>query len=118
MNNNIMQQQIVDSIVLLNTIMGTDLLGVYLYGSAVIGGLQRYSDIDLCVVTKRATTSAEKKNIFKSLLGISGRYMKEVKRPIELTIVEQAAVNPWQYPPQCDFQYGEWLREDLSLIHI
>lgn len=52
-----MQQQLNESVELLKMILGTDLLGVYLYGSSLVGGLQKYSDIDLFVVTNRATTS-------------------------------------------------------------
>lgn len=105
-----MQQQLKDSLDLLKTLLGPDLLGVYLYGSALIGGLQKYSDIDLFVITNRVTTSEEKTKLIANLLKISGIYMKGSKRPIEMTIVEKTAVNPWKYPPHCDFQYGEWLR--------
>lgn len=105
------QQQIKDSLDLLRKILGPDLLGVYLYGSSVVGGLQKYSDIDLFVVTNRATTSEEKRQLIASLLQISGLYMKSSKRPIEMTLVDKAMINPWRYPPQFDFQYGEWLRD-------
>jgi streptomycin 3"-adenylyltransferase len=40
--------------------------------------------------------------------------MKSSKLPIELTIVVQSEVNPWHYPPQFDFQYGDWLREQFE----
>ncbi len=40
------QQQLKDSLSLLKMILGSDLFGVYLYGSAFVGGLQKYSDID------------------------------------------------------------------------
>ena len=46
-----MQQQLKDSLELLKMILGPDLLGVYLYGSSLVGGLQKYSDIDVFVVT-------------------------------------------------------------------
>lgn len=105
-----MQQQLNSSLELLKKMLGPDLLGVYLYGSSVVGGLQKYSDVDLFVVTGRAMTSEEKSKLISNLLDISGLYMKGSKRPIEMTIVERAEVNPWQYPPHCDFQYGEWLR--------
>lgn len=55
-----MQQQLKSSVELLKAIFGSDLLGVYLFGSAIVGGLQRYSDIDLFVVTNRMTTLEEK----------------------------------------------------------
>ncbi len=108
------QQQLKDSLELLKMILGPDLLGVYLYGSALVGGLQKYSDIDLFVVSNRVTTTEEKTKLAANLLQISGIYMKGSKPPIEMTIVEKAAINPWQYPPHCDFQYGDWLRESLE----
>ena len=109
-----MQQQLKDSLELLKMILGPDLLSVYLYGSSLVGGLQKYSDIDLLVVTNRATTSEEKTRLIANLLQISGIYMKSSKLPIEMTIVEQAVINPWQYPPHFDFQYGDWLRKSFE----
>ncbi|NNM59958.1 MAG: DUF4111 domain-containing protein [Legionellales bacterium] len=119
-----MQQQLKESLELLKMILGSDLLGVYLYGSSLVGGLQKYSDIDLFVVVKRATTPEEKTRLIAHLLPISGIYMKSSKRSIEMTFVEKSAINPWHYPPHCDFQYGEWLRQsfekgmlDLGMTH-
>ena len=109
-----MQQQLKNCLELLKTILGSDLLGVYLYGSSLVGGLQKYSDIDLFVVMTRTTTSAEKTRLVANLLQISGLYMKSSKRPIEMTLVKKAMINPWQYPPRFDFQYGEWLRESFE----
>ncbi len=108
------QQQLQACLELLKTILGPDLLGVYLYGSSLVGGLQKYSDIDLFVVTRRTTTPEEKKKLIASLLEISGLYMKGPKRPLEVTIVERSEVNPWRYPPHFDFQYGEWLRDEFE----
>jgi streptomycin 3"-adenylyltransferase len=100
---------------LLKDVLGRDLLGVYLYGSAIVGGLQRYSDIDIFVISNRQSTSEEKAQLENNLLKISGIYgvSKEV-RPIEVTIVVKSEVNPWHYPPQFDFQYGDWLRKDFE----
>lgn len=109
-----MQQQLEDSLELLKIILGSDLLGVYLYGSSLVGGLQKYSDIDLFVITNRVTTPEKKISLIANLLQISGIYMKGSKRPIEMTLVEKAKINPWQYPPHFDFQYGEWLRESFE----
>jgi predicted nucleotidyltransferase len=106
--------QISQSLKLLKNMLAEDLLGVYLYGSAVQGGLQRYSDLDLFVVLNRETTIEEKKQLVSGLLDISGIYMNDTKPPIELTIVVKPDVNPWKYPPRFDFQYGEWLREEFE----
>lgn len=105
------QDQIRACLDLITHLLGGNALAVYLYGSAVVGGLQRYSDLDLFVVTNRSIAYEEKTALVKALLVISGIYMKEEKFPIELTIVSKSEVNPWRYPPRCDFQYGEWLRE-------
>lgn len=109
-----MQQQLKDSLELLKMILGSDLLGVYLFGSSLVGGLQKYSDLDIFVVTNRATTSEEKTRLIAKLLQISGIYMKSSVLPIEMTLVEKMAINPWRYPPHFDFQYGEWLRESFE----
>ena len=98
---------------LIKEIFGQDLLGVYLYGSSILGGLQKYSDIDLFVVSNRATRREEKAKLAAALLKISGIYMKNKKLPIEMTIVEKPEINPWRYPPRFDFQYGEWLVNNL-----
>lgn len=110
----IAQEQIHQSLKVVQDTLGLDLLGIYLYGSSILGGLQKYSDIDFFVISNRATTREEKAQLVKSLLTISGLYMKGEKRPIEMTIVEKSAINPWQYPPRFDFQYGEWLREQFE----
>ena len=112
--NHEMQQQLRDSLELLKMILGPDLLGIYLYGSSLVGGLQKYSDIDLFIVTNRITTLEEKTRLLTNLLQISGIYMKSSKLPIEMTIVEKAMINPWQYPPHFDFQYGDWLRKSFE----
>ena len=106
--------QIQDSLHLLKDTFGSDLLGVYLYGSALVGGLQKYSDIDLFVVNQRKTTKEEKTRLIEALVQISGIYMKGSKRPIEITLVEHTMIQPWHYPPHFDFQYGEWLRESFE----
>ncbi|MBA3816068.1 MAG: DUF4111 domain-containing protein [Parachlamydiaceae bacterium] len=109
-----MQLQLKDSVELLKRILGPDILGIYLYGSSLVGGLQKCSDIDLFAVINRATTSEEKAKLIAKLLQISGIYMKSSKLPIEMTIVEKRMINPWQYLPHFDFQYGDWLRESFE----
>lgn len=108
------KKQITQCIQLLKEILGTDLLGMYLYGSAMVGGLQKYSDIDLFVVSDRSTTYKEKIKLAANMLDISGKYQKGLKRPIELTVIEKTAINPWSYPPHFDFQYGDWLRKEFE----
>lgn len=93
---------------------GGTLLGAYLYGSAVDGGLRPDSDLDLFVVAARRLTQAEKRSLIEGLLPISGRETRPPSwRPMEVTVVAQADVRPWRYPPRWELQYGEWLREEF-----
>jgi len=117
-NNNV-NRQINQCIELLKNILNDNLLGVYLYGSSLMGGLQKFSDIDLFAVSKRETTHEEKEQLEKALLKISGIYAvsKDLK-PIELTIVIKSDINPWHYPPKFDFMYGDWMRKDFEAGEI
>lgn len=112
------EQQIEQCLILLKSILDESLLGVYLYGSSIVGGLQKYSDIDIFVVSNRSTTKEEKTKIANQMLSISGIYLKETKRPIEMTTVVKSEINPWKYPPTFDFQYGDWLRKDFEAGNI
>lgn len=95
--------------------LGRDPLGLYLFGSATLGGLRPASDLDLLAVVGRPTTRAEKEELVRRLLAISARRAgAERWRPVELTLVVGSDVRPWRYPPTMDFQYGDWLRSDFE----
>jgi predicted nucleotidyltransferase len=97
------------AVALVQEVLGDDLVGVYLFGSAVLGGLTPTSDLDLLAVTRRPTTRAQRERLIEGLLAVSMR-----PRYLELTIVVHADVRPWRYPPQMDLQYGDWLRDELE----
>jgi predicted nucleotidyltransferase len=97
---------------LVREILGHDVLGAYEHGSAVLGGVQPTSDIDILVITGRLTTLVEKRQLVEGLMAISAPFpLPGPERCVELTMVAQAQVRPWRYPPSFDLQYGEWLRE-------
>ncbi|WBB90710.1 aminoglycoside adenylyltransferase family protein [Verrucosispora sp. WMMC514] len=104
-----MTDQIRPLVGLLDQVLGDRLLGAYLHGSAVLGGLRPASDIDVLAVAARTLTDRERRSLLDGLLAISGPAHRA--RPIELTVVVAAEVRPWRYPPTADFQYGEWRRE-------
>ena len=89
-----------------------DTLGIYLYGSAVAGGLKPDSDLDIFVVASRRLTRDEKRAMVDRLMPVSGRRTRPPAwRPLEVTVVVHSDLRPWRYPPHMDLQYGEWLRE-------
>jgi predicted nucleotidyltransferase len=90
--------------------LGADLVGVYLHGSAVLGGLRPTSDLDLLAVTARPLRDADRAALAGGLLALSGR----PRRPIELVVVARDDVRPWRFPPVLQLVYGEWLRADIE----
>src|SRR5687768_7905996 len=100
---------------LLREVLGSDLLGVYLYGSAMLGGLRPHSDVDVFAVSRRTLRPSERRRLMSGVMEFSGRRAAGgPARPVELTIVTRADVHPWRYPPLRDFQYGEWLRDEYQ----
>ncbi|WP_416971427.1 aminoglycoside adenylyltransferase domain-containing protein [Streptomyces sp. 4F14] len=97
---------------LLRRVVGEgDLLGVYLHGSAVLGGLRPHSDIDVLGVVRRSLSERQRRVIVDELLELSGQ---GGYRYVELTVVVQGDVRPWRFPPLCDFLYGDWLRGEFE----
>ncbi|MBM7172778.1 DUF4111 domain-containing protein [Streptomyces sp. G44] len=111
--------QIDDVVRLVRDVFGADdTIGVYLHGSAVLGGLRPHSDLDVFVLVRRRTTTARRRALTDGLLAISGSGADagggaggEARRPVELTVAVQSDIRPWTYPPRGEYQYGEWLRE-------
>ena len=96
---------------LVREVLGSDVLGAYDHGSAVLGGVQPTSDIDILVITGRLATLVEKRQLVEGLMAISAPFPPPgPERCVEVTVVAQAQVRPWRYPPSFDLQYGEWLR--------
>lgn len=102
-------------VAIVGDVVGDALIGAYLHGSAVLGGLRPTSDIDVLAVISRPTTEPERRALVDRLLEISGRRARRGPgRPIELTILVQSDVRPWRHPPMVEFLYGEWRRNDYE----
>jgi predicted nucleotidyltransferase len=101
--------QIDRTLALLTDVLGHDVVGAYLHGSAVLAGLRARSDVDIFVVSERRLTATEKRLLVRELLAISRN-----PRPIELTIAVHGDIRPWRYPPRMDFQYGDWWRTEYE----
>jgi predicted nucleotidyltransferase len=104
-----------DVVRLARDVLGGKVLGAYLHGSAVLGGLQHDSDVDVLLVLLKQMSDGERRRLVDGLLDISGRRARlGPARPVELTGVVQADVRPWRFPPRSEFQYGEWLRDEYE----
>lgn len=94
---------------LLQETLSEDLTGVYLFGSAVLGGLKSSSDLDFMVVSERPTSIDQKRKLVSALRELSGK-----PRHLEVTVVVRNDVKPWRQPPKMDFQYGDWWHEEYD----
>jgi predicted nucleotidyltransferase len=102
-------------VTLVRDVLVRNVVGAYLLGSAVEGGLHPHSDLDVLVVCERALSRKEKRKLVDRILPISWRQTPSgIDRGIELTVVVHSDVRPWRYPPNRDFQYGDWLRLALE----
>lgn len=107
-------KQIDETINLVKAVVGEKVLGIYLYGSYIQGGLMPQSDIDIFVLLNDPTDDGEKQQLVKGLLEISIEDPNDKRRPIELNMATQAELKPWSGSPHMDFQYGEWIRQEIE----
>lgn len=112
MNISEVLEQVVE---ILNKEIENPILGIYLYGSSVSGGLRPDSDIDLLVIIKGRFAKRNKLELIKQFLQVSGEIgNQELIRPLEITIVNIDEISPWLHPIKSELQYGEWLRDKFS----
>lgn len=102
-----------------------EVAGAYLYGSGATAGLRPDSDIDLLILTRRSLTIPERSSLVSVLLSVSGwkghvSEFPEVadRRPLEVTNLVIGDLQPLTETPRCDFQFGEWMREELLDGHV
>lgn len=82
-------------------LLGDSIIGIYLFGSAAVGGLKPNSDVDILVAVNKPLTCWQRKELVAQLMGVSGAIgNQQFNRPIELTVVAVSDVVPWQSPPR------------------
>jgi len=109
------KRQLDRALAIVRQVLDAEVVGAYLFGSAVQGGLRPESDLDILVVSKRPTTLSERESLAHGLMAMSGKRTPEgMWRRVEVTVVVQSDITPWRYPPILDFQYGDWLRTEFE----
>ncbi|WP_087107114.1 aminoglycoside adenylyltransferase family protein [Halomonas citrativorans] len=100
-------------------VLGDSIIGIYLFGSAVVGGLRHESDVDILVAVSRPPGLWQRKSLVARLMDVSGAIgNSQTIRPLELTVVTISDVVPWQFPPRAEFVYGEWLRAQFEAGNV
>lgn len=100
---------------MIEELLDSILVGVYLYGSAVMGGLRINSDVDILVITNHGLTEKTRSDLTNRLMLLSGKIGNiNAIRPLEVTVINKNDIFPWHFPPKYEFMYGEWLREQFE----
>lgn len=97
----------------LQQLLGESLFAIYLYGSAIDGGLGPESDLDILVVVNQVLTLQQRQQLAETLLHIS-HPIGTAQRALEVTIVLKQQILSGSYPLSYELQFGEWLRDELS----
>jgi len=114
-SSNIIPKEATQALEIVLELFKSKTVGVYLYGSAVMGGLRVNSDVDVLVIVNNDLTDAERIKLAHRLMDISGKIGNtESVRPLEVTVINLKNIVPWSYPPKKEFIYGEWLRDDYE----
>lgn len=88
-------------------ILAQNLVGIYLHGSLAMGCFNpERSDLDLLVLTREGMTVQVKRRVAELLLQHS-----DAPRPIEISFLRQADLDPWEYPTPFDLHYSEDWRQ-------
>lgn len=115
MKYNQVPEEAIQALNLIKELLEDQFVGVYLYGSAVMGGLRADSDVDILALTNCNLSESTRSELTKRLMQISGKPGASTGiRPLEVTVVNQKNVLPWHFPPKYEFMYGEWLREQFE----
>lgn len=98
------------------TILGDNLVGIYLHGSAAMGCLNaRKSDIDLILVVKDDLSDETKWNYMEMVVALN---REAPAKGIELSIVKEAVCNPFTYPTPFELHFSiahlEWYQSNLN----
>lgn len=102
--------QVNDLLNAFRTVLGGDLIGVYLHGSLAMGCFNpEWSDVDLLAITQIRMRVETKRDIAEILLRCSA-----APAPIELSFLLKQDIDSWRYPTPYDFHYSEDWREKIK----
>lgn len=101
LSNKKIPAQAIKALKIVEELLGSSIIGVYLFGSAVKGGLRINSDVDVLVLVNNSLLEVTRKKLTDRLMLISGKIGNtDSLRPLELTVINHSDVVPWKYPPK------------------
>ena len=101
------RQQVTSLVEGMRSILGENLVGVYLHGSLAMGCFNpRRSDLDLLVICERRTGVEQKRQLAELLLRVS-----LAPCPVELCVLAHNQLHPWRHPAPFDLHFSEAWRD-------
>lgn len=90
--------------------LGARVVGVWLHGSAVAGGLRPDSDLDLLAAIRGPVPDDARRPLLAGLMALSGGG----PRPLEVIVIDLAEPAALAFPSRSEFTFGEWLRDSFQ----
>ena len=109
-SQNTISQEILDSFIsLAQQTFGSNLVGIYLHGSAAMGCYNpQKSDLDLIVVVQDPLTTGEKRAFMD---GVVALHEKTPAKGIEMSVVTRDVCKPFLYPTPFELHFSEGHRD-------
>jgi len=97
-----------DIVVSHRSLLGANLVGIYLHGSRATGDHGPHSDVDYLVVVERPLALAEKRQPLSALRELSKR---APAHGIEMSVITSEALRRFRHPAPFEFHFsGDWLQ--------
>lgn len=94
LSNKKIPKEAIQALKIIEKLLDSILVGVYLYGSAVMEGLRINSDVDILVVTNHSLSERTRRELTDRLMTISGKIGNtNAMRPLEVTVINQVRKN-------------------------
>ena len=104
------RQQLDGFLEALKAVLTDQLVAVYLHGSLATDSFEAArSDIDVLAITANALTTEQRRGCIAACLNHSLR-----PAPLEISILQQSALQPFMHPSPFEFHYGEDHRETYA----
>lgn len=96
------------------SILGRDLIGIYIHGSMSLGSFHpSHSDLDLIIVIHRTLSAQERFQLMSGFLQLHKRPI-----PLELSILAAQELKPWTHPSPFQFHFSEYWREKYEQVRV
>src|SRR5215469_11488703 len=101
-------QLLSDIVTQCKSLLGNNLVGIYLHGSLAMGVFNPdASDVDFLVVTRHQLTPTKRREIAQSMMKLSRR---APRKGLEMSVITEEVLREFKHPTPFEFHFGnEWI---------